>query len=74
MYQDIWILQPCASVWLRMDNNNYDYDYDNNNYHHHLFNLVLITLEPTFPLTLGCQGGSPSSYAYDIIFISILFS
>jgi hypothetical protein len=62
--QDIWVLQSCASVWLRMGNNN------NNN----LLRSVVTMFGPNLPLTLGCQGGSPSPfYIYDIIFISLLF-
>jgi len=68
MSQDIWVLQWCASVWLRMNNNN------NNNNNNNLLRSVVTMFGPTFPLTLGCQGGSPSPfYSYDITFISLLF-
>jgi hypothetical protein len=67
MSQDIWVLQSCASVWLRMDNNN------NNNNNNSLY-LVVTMFEPKFLLTMGCHGGSPSPfYTSDIIFISLLF-
>jgi len=52
-----------------MGNNN-----NNNNNNNNLLRSVFTMFGPTFPLTLGCQGGSLSSfYTNDITFISLSF-